>query len=89
MPKEIPEATAYARVTSLRRGRFVEFLFVINDDDLSLELIMPVAAFSEFCKAQDAIVVDEQGVLEGVAALPAARTTSGLYRRPDQHAQPH
>lgn len=80
--------TAYAQVSSVRRGRYVEFLFMINDDDLSLELIMPLPAFREFCQERNAVVVDAHGLLATADDRAVGSTRSGLYRRPDQHPQP-
>ena len=59
----------YVRVTGTRHGRFVEFEFSINDSDLTIELILPLRAFEEFCTLQDAIVLP-----------PAAEAASELER---------
>lgn len=45
----------YVRVRSLREGGFVEFDFLVGDGDLAVELILPLAAFKEFCVAQGAV----------------------------------
>ncbi len=42
----------FVGVTDERADGFVEFLFAIEDPHLSVELIMPRAAFDEFCDAQ-------------------------------------
>ncbi len=36
------------RITGLRRDTYVEFEFSLGDDTLSVELILPFAAFAEF-----------------------------------------
>ncbi len=48
----------FVRLLRHRRGGFVEFEYAIGDPDLAVELIMPVAAFEEFCKAQGARRLD-------------------------------
>jgi phenol hydroxylase P0 protein len=45
----------FVRVTGVRSGRYVEFEFSINDADLTVELILPFAAFEEFCALQEAV----------------------------------
>jgi len=44
----------FVRVTGVRSGRYVEFEFSVNDADLTVELILPFAAFEEFCAFQEA-----------------------------------
>jgi phenol hydroxylase P0 protein len=44
----------FVRVTGVRSGRYVEFEFSVNDADLTVELILPVSAFEEFCTLQEA-----------------------------------
>ncbi len=75
--------TAFVRVTGIRNGTFVEFEFAIGDRDLSIELIMPFAAFDEFCRQQAAVVLPTADGID----LPAA-SAPGLYRRPDAHGFP-
>lgn len=78
MPNDRPALlTAYVRITGIRGGRFVEFAYALGDEDLSVELIMPFAAFDEFCRRQGAVVLPPA---EGVD-LPQ-RATAGLYRPP-------
>jgi phenol hydroxylase P0 protein len=45
----------YVRVRGLRAGGFVEFDFLVGDGDLAVELILPMAAFKEFCVVQGAV----------------------------------
>ena len=45
----------FVRVTGVRSGRYVEFEFSVNDADLTVELILPFAAFEEFCALQEAV----------------------------------
>lgn len=48
------ERKNFIRVTGVRLGRFVEFQFWVDDPDLGVELILPFAAFEDFCRAQRA-----------------------------------
>ncbi len=45
----------FVRITGVRAGRYVEFEFSVNDADLTVELILPLAAFEEFCTLQEAV----------------------------------
>ncbi len=76
-------------VKSIRNGKFVEFEFSILDADLAIELIMPIAAFREFCAAQNAIVSHADLLSARGEADPAPKSVAGLYRRPDQHRVPN
>jgi len=40
----------FVRLRKVRGDGFVEFDFAIGEPDLSVELILPVAAFHEFCR---------------------------------------
>lgn len=71
-----PDMTAFVRVTGIRGGRFVEFVYGLGDGDLAVELIMPFAAFDEFCIRQRAVVLPSD-VVDGVPA-----GTAGLYHPP-------
>lgn len=74
--------TKYVRVTGTRRGRFVEFEFSINDSDLTVELILPLRAFEEFCTLQDAIVLPPAAAAAGAFEQLAWRERNpGLLRR--------
>ena len=60
----VNEATRYVRVTGQARGGFVEFQFSIGDPTLYLEMILPPAAFAEFCAVNQAIHLNaEQGAM--------------------------
>ncbi|WP_259199188.1 phenol hydroxylase subunit [Arhodomonas aquaeolei] len=45
---------AYVNVTNRRSDGFVEFDFSFGDADLYIEMILPEAAFEEFCTHNDA-----------------------------------
>ncbi len=47
---------AHVRVLGLRLKSFVEFEFSLGDGDLSVELILPILAFDEFCRSRSALV---------------------------------
>ncbi|ENU80531.1 MULTISPECIES: phenol hydroxylase subunit [unclassified Acinetobacter] len=44
------ESQCYVHITGTQRDRFVEFEFSIGDPELAVEMIMPFAAFEEFCQ---------------------------------------
>ncbi|MHA3058731.1 phenol hydroxylase subunit [Acinetobacter sp. ANC 5584] len=44
------ESQCYVHITGTQRNRFVEFEFSIGDPELAVEMIMPFAAFEEFCQ---------------------------------------
>lgn len=50
-PTNPTELVKWVRVTCRRPDGFVEFDFAIGDPDLSVDLILPSAAFDEFCAA--------------------------------------
>lgn len=75
MPTALPPPTV--RITGIRRNRFVEFDYSVGDRDLSVELIMPFAAFDEFCRREGAVMLPP----EGDAPLP--ERLAGLYRAPE------
>lgn len=51
--------TRYVRVRKQVKG-FVEFDFAIGDPSVYIELILPVAAFDEFCKKNKAVHMTEE-----------------------------
>lgn len=48
----------YVRVCNRRQDGFIEFEFSIGDPALAVELMLPEAAFHEFCLANEVIVLD-------------------------------
>lgn len=50
-----PMPARYVWVRSRARRGYVEFNFAIGDPGLYLEMILPQAAFEEFCRAQAVI----------------------------------
>lgn len=58
----ISAETRFVRVTGEARGGFVEFQFAIGDPTLYLDMILPPAAFAEFCATNKAVHLGaEQG----------------------------
>jgi len=77
------ELEKFVRVTGVRSGRYVEFEFSVNDDDLLVELILPFAAFEEFCAAQEAVRLPPgDGVADELEKLAWRARQPGLLRRP-------
>ena len=64
MGNQVSQATTfdasrrYVRVCERRADGFVEFEFAIGDPALCVELMLPEAAFHEFCMANEAIVLE-------------------------------
>jgi phenol hydroxylase P0 protein len=48
----------YVRVCRQRSDGFIEFEFAIGDPELAVELMLPEAAFHEFCLTNEVIVLD-------------------------------
>ena len=48
----------YVRVCEQRPDGFIEFAFAIGDPALCVELMLPEAAFHEFCLANEVIVLE-------------------------------
>jgi phenol hydroxylase P0 protein len=75
---------AFARVLGIRLGRFVEFEYFLDDGLLAVELIMPLAAFHEFCRAQNATILPsaEQEKASALERLAWREKQPGLLQRP-------
>jgi len=72
----------FVRVTGVRSGRYVEFEFSVNDADLTVELILPFAAFEEFCTLQEAVRLQPTSEAAGEFEKLAWRARQpGLLRR--------
>jgi phenol hydroxylase P0 protein len=64
----VPEFDAsrrYVRVCEQRPDGFIEFEFAIGDPALAVELMLPEAAFHEFCLANDVIMLDRYAAGSG------------------------
>ena len=51
----------FVRVLSADRLGMVEFEFAVGDPDLFVELVMPPAAFNEFCAANQVTLLERGG----------------------------
>ena len=73
----------FIRVTGTRLEKFVEFDFSINDETLTVELVMPMGAFREFCDFYQAsvVTVDDQAE-KAFEKLQWRSGMPGLYRPP-------
>ncbi len=49
-------STSHIMITRVIRRRFVEFEYSLDNDDLSVELIMPFKEFGQFCAESSAIM---------------------------------
>lgn len=58
--RPLHDQCCYVRFRELRSDGFVEFDFSVGDPDLSVELILPEAAYRAFCEANDVIQVDAE-----------------------------
>jgi phenol hydroxylase P0 protein len=70
----------YVRRRQVRTDRFVTFDFAIGEPDLSVELVLPQAAFAAFCDAQQVTWITEA---QGAALDQARRRWSELEGHDD------
>lgn len=70
-------ARKYVRVCAERPDGFVEFEFAIGDPALFVELMLPAAAFRDFCTANEVVVLSP---LEGEHGDWAARLNEAVRR---------
>lgn len=54
------DMTRYVRVRGETKGGFVEFDFAIGDPSLYVELVLPRAAFHEFCSRNRVVIMSEE-----------------------------
>lgn len=72
----------HAVVKGIMSGMRVEFDFIYGDADLSVELVLPIDAFREFCSENDCLISAEAEGLRAslkrlvglVAVVPASPT---------------
>ena len=62
----------FVRVKELRRDGFVEFEFALGEPELFVEMILPAAAFDEFCALNKVSFIDENSRLKLDAREDAA-----------------
>lgn len=58
---EFDPTRKFVRVTGINRRGFVEFEFSVGIPELCVELMLPRAAFEEFCVAQNAVRLGAKG----------------------------
>jgi len=51
--REFDVAARYVRITGIRNNSLIEFDFAIGEPELFVELVLPFAAFEEFCAMND------------------------------------
>jgi phenol hydroxylase P0 protein len=72
----------FVRVIGVRLGRYVEFEFMVNDETLTVELILPLEAFDEFCRLQQATVLPPSAeAADKLQQLAWRARQPGLLRR--------
>lgn len=76
--RPVPLGKTYIRILGRPLGRFIEFEFILNDEALTVELVMPEHAFAEFCSYYDATLLPS----ESGEVIPMKDHAAGLYRAP-------
>lgn len=71
----------YIRIMGRQLDRFIEFEFILNDESLSVELVLPESAFAEFCEYYDAEILPAE--TESGQVIPLREHSAGLYKAPD------
>ena len=56
------QLTRYIRVRSDSSDKFIEFDFAIGHPELFVELILPRAAFDEFCRCNNVVHMDSDTI---------------------------
>ncbi len=73
---------AYVRILGKRLGRFIEFEFLLNDEDLCVELVMPEDGFREFCAYYDAELLPSRAQADEADDGTDSERVPGLYHAP-------
>lgn len=61
-PRQSPAIPCYVRLRHRRPDGFIEFDFSIGDPELAVDLILPEAAYEEFCRVNRVLTLtQEQG----------------------------
>lgn len=53
----------FVRVTALRPDGFVEFDFAVGEPDVFVEMLLPAAAFDQFCSDQCVAFLDPEAAV--------------------------
>ncbi len=59
-PSSFDALPRFVRVRNVVEGRFVEFDFAIGEPSLYVELVLPPAAFEEFCRHNHVTMMTEE-----------------------------
>jgi len=54
----------FVRVVELREDGFIEFDFAVGEPEIFVEMILPAAAFDDFCASQRVTFLDAGGQLK-------------------------
>ena len=54
----------FVRVVELRKDGFIEFDFAVGEPEIFVEMILPAAAFDEFCATNRVTFLDAEGQLK-------------------------
>lgn len=73
---EVNANKRWVRILRETENKFVEFEFFVSDQDLFVELILPVAAFRDFCTSNRVGFMDQD-----TACGPGEIPPSGLLKR--------
>jgi len=76
----------YIRILGRQLDRFIEFEFILNDDTLTVELVMPDHAFAEFCEYYDAEILPDAKTGKVISLQDIKDRTAGLLRTPASQA---
>lgn len=73
---------AHVRILGVRSAKFIEFEYPLDDGLLAIELILPLEAFEEFCRARDADVLPpDPETAETIERMAWRAGQPGLLRR--------
>lgn len=72
----------YIRILGRQLDRFIEFEFILNDETLTVELVMPDKAFAEFCEYYEAEILPDETTGEVISLQDIKDRTAGLLQTP-------
>lgn len=76
----------FVRITG-ERGGMIEFEYAVGDMDMVLELLLPPAAFQDFCDANGVVVVSSEADEARTAAPQNDAERAMLWRPSDVQRQ--
>ena len=90
LPAPPPHTVCWVRVTQRRADGFVEFDFAIGEPELAVDLILPQAAFDEFCALHQVRLIDARQAAALAAEQARWRTGHTGPSGPEPHSTvPH